>query len=79
MICVEDIRGTDCGLSEGKTNRLMMSDAVAQYIDAVKFVDHESVVILALRGGARFVRKNLFEPKFGLIVSIRSCAYLGVC
>lgn len=35
----------------------MVSDAVAQYIDAVKFVEYESVVILALCGGTRFVWK----------------------
>lgn len=36
----------------------MMSNAVSQYVDAVKFVEHESVIILALGGGAWLIGKN---------------------
>lgn len=36
----------------------MVSDTVSQYVDAVKFVEHEGVVVLALGSGARLVWKN---------------------
>lgn len=35
-----------------------MCDAVSQYVDAVKFIEHEGVVVLALCGGARLVWEN---------------------
>lgn len=71
LICVEDIRCTDCWLPECKTYRFMMSDAVTQYIDAVKFVEHEGVIILALCGGKRFVWKyNEQTAPYGAILRI---------
>lgn len=36
----------------------MVSDAVSQYIDAVKFVEHEGIVILALGCGAGLIGEN---------------------
>lgn len=49
LIRIEDIDSADARLTAGKANRLMVGDAVSQYVDAVKLIEHESVVILNSR------------------------------
>lgn len=49
LIRIEDIDSTDARLTAGKANRLMVGYAVSQYVDAVKLIEHESVVILNSR------------------------------
>lgn len=46
LVGVENVRRADLRLSSGKTYRFMVRDAVAQNIDAVKFVEHIGVVVL---------------------------------
>lgn len=48
LISVENINGTDLGLSSRKTDRLMMRYSVAEDIDAVKFIEHIGIVVLHL-------------------------------
>lgn len=49
LIRIEDIDSADARLTAGKANRLMVGYAVSQYVDAVKLIEHESVVILNSR------------------------------
>ncbi len=49
LIRIEDIDSADARLTAGETDRLMVGDAVAQDVDAVKLIEHEGVVILNSR------------------------------
>lgn len=46
LISVENISGTNLGLSSRKTDRLMVRYSVSEDIDAVKFIEHIGIVVL---------------------------------
>lgn len=48
LIGIEDIGGPDLWLSSRKTDRLMVSYSVSEYIYAVKFIKHIGIVVLHL-------------------------------
>ena len=49
LICIEDIDSADARLAASKANWLMVGYAVSQNVDAIKFIEHESIVILNSR------------------------------
>lgn len=46
LISVEDIGGTDLGLSSRKADGFMVRYSVSEDIDAVKFIEHIGIVVL---------------------------------
>lgn len=57
LISIEDVRGSDLGLSSRKTDRLMVRYSVSEDIDAVKFIEHIGIVILNLCRRTGLVRE----------------------
>ena len=57
LISIEDVRGSDLGLSSRKTDRLMVRYSVSEDIDAVKFIEHIGIVVLDFCRRTRLVRE----------------------
>lgn len=48
LISIEYVSRADLGLSSRKTDRLMMCYSVSEDIDAIKLIEHISIIILNL-------------------------------